>query len=338
LHALLLISVLFLAARPPSPRMDLSLGLLSGLALGNHITSVFLLPIVFLPAIKDARSLLRRVSLFALGLTPYLLLPLRALNHPPVNWGNPATFDNFLWLVSGRLYQDELVAVNLSTIWQATRSLAQLVFDQFGIVGLCLALVGLTTSRPRWSLIWVALTSAGFFLLYAARDAQVYLIPLVLCFSVWVGLAFGYVVAKWPRSLPWLGVAFTVFLIIFAAQKWPRVDASQDRRAVEFGQSVLEQAPEDALIFARGDQAVFALWYFHFALGQRADVRVIASDLLHHAWYQESLRDAYPGLDVPGPFPFEETIRLANPSRPACYVSAEEWETLDCLTPARAGP
>jgi hypothetical protein len=39
----------------------------------------------------------------AVGLLVYLILPLRAASHPPVNWGNPATAGGFLWLVSGRL-------------------------------------------------------------------------------------------------------------------------------------------------------------------------------------------------------------------------------------------
>jgi hypothetical protein len=80
----------------------------------------------------------------------------------------------------------------------------------------------------------------------------------------------------------------------------------------------------------RGDEAVFALWYFHYALGERPDVVVVASDLLHHDWYQATLRATYPDLDVPGPFPFPETIRLSNPERPTCYVENAGGAKVEC--------
>lgn len=57
------------------------------------------------------------------------------------------------------------------------------------------------------------------------------------------------------------------------------VDSSGDIRAEIFGKIILERTPVDAIIFAEGDQAVFALWYFHFALGERPDI-VIFRDCL----------------------------------------------------------
>ena len=50
----------------------------------------------------------------AVGLSVYLTLPLRALFHPPVNWGNPVTLDGFFWLVSGKLYQGLLLDLSFS--------------------------------------------------------------------------------------------------------------------------------------------------------------------------------------------------------------------------------
>jgi hypothetical protein len=111
------------------------------------------------------------------------------------------------------------------------------------------------------------------------------------------------------------------------------VDASHDSRAVNFGQEVLATAPEHALVFATGDEAVFALWYFHFALGQRPDLAVMASDLLHFDWYQETLQSTYPSLVVPGPFPWPETIAAANAARPACYIQYADQTEIHCVEP-----
>jgi hypothetical protein len=92
----------------------------------------------------------------------------------------------------------------------------------------------------------------------------------------------------------------------------------------------MSEAPEQAIVFARGDRAVFSLWYFHFALRERPDLIVIAQDLLHFDWYQESLRAAYPALSLPGPFPWPETVASANTGRPVCYAEYTELTKLEC--------
>jgi hypothetical protein len=96
---------------------------------------------------------------------------------------------------------------------------------------------------------------------------------------------------------------------------------------------VLAAAPENAMLFATGDEAVFTLWYFHFALGQRPDLAVVASDLLHFDWYQETLRSTYPSLVLPGSFPWPETMAFANPSRPACSVRYDDQMEFQCAEP-----
>lgn len=57
---------------------------------------------------------------------------------------------------------------------------------------------------------------------------------------------------------------------------------------------------------------------------------MLAVDLLHFEWYQESLRATYPSLVVPGPFPWRETIIAANPSRPVCDVQYDESTFIAC--------
>lgn len=82
----------------------------------------------------------------------------------------------------------------------------------------------------------------------------------------------------------------------------------------------MAEVPREALVFVRGDRAVFTVWYFHFALRQRPDVAVIAEELLHFDWYLETLADTYPDLDVPGSMPWAQNVADANPNRPVCSV------------------
>ncbi len=135
------------------------------------------------------------------------------------------------------------------------------------------------------------------------------------------------------RSLA-LGAAAVLLVVIFLAYRSrsfaAEVDASGDRRAEVFAQEVLSTAPDNALVFAQGDRAVFALWYFHFALGERRDLAIIAEDLLHFDWYRENLQTTYPSLDISGRFAWPETIEMDNPSRPWCSVEYTTQAEIKC--------
>ncbi len=330
----------------------------SGWRWATRLTALFLLPAAFLlgalraPAgsarLRDLKldlpALGRQLAGFLAGLAPYLLIPLRALSGPPVNWGNAVTPARLWWLVSGRLYQSYYLDFGLAGLGERVRAAAGLTLAQFGFIGLLLGLLGLVVygSRSRLYALtaWSAAGSLAFALFYRPEDASAYLAPLALSFAIWIGLGLAGLERSLAGRLPSLGRAVGLLAIAWLAGRSAfqigQVDASADLRAERFGEQVLAEAPQNALVFASGDRAVFALWYYHFALGRRPDLAVVAADLLHFDWYQETLRATYPGLDVPGPFPWPETIMLANPARPACTVAYLEQAEIECQQAATA--
>jgi hypothetical protein len=361
LHALFVASILYfftddLSVRFAQERLDRFLGILAGLAIGNHLTSVLLLPILFstkfsrnpgvLPRTSlmagwqlDIRGLLCRLTWLGIGLLAYLSLPLRSLANPPINWGNPVTLDGFAWLVSGKLYQDDLFVLTLSSVWERCQVIAALFLGQFGVFGLVLGLVGLIIffkpSHLFLATIWIVVAFSAFSIIYATYDSFLYLIPVFLCFAIWIGMGLAGLMNLFSQRFRKvgiaLGLAFILILFVQAGSNWSQVDASQDLRAEQFGREVLNQAPSRAIVFAKGDRAVFTLWYFHIALQNRPDLAVVAVDLLHFDWYQRTLRSSYPDLSLPGPFPFATTVVAANPGRPVCYVEDLQLPQIQCL-------
>lgn len=366
LHGMLSALTVFLYVRPAplsissQKRLDSWRGLTLGLAIGNHISIVLLLPVALVlgcvnvggqpgevsaPWLSKMRwnqaALMRQLGMLVAGLSIYLIIPMRAMANPPVNWGNVVTPTRFWWLVSGQLYQDYYLAWNLPATWERLQAAAALLVQQFGMPGILLGLVGLILfGKPsRLFLLtgWMAVLFTVFAVVYRSNDSYVYLMPAFLAFAVWIGLGVIGLSNQFKRwSIPVkivLSLLFMTYLVIQSITQFNRVDASTDTRAESFGGQVLRVAPEHALLFARGDRAIFALWYFHFALGERPDVSVVAEDLLHFDWYQENLRAVYPSLLVPGPFPWAETVALANPSRPVCYVQFVDVPAIDCSLP-----
>jgi hypothetical protein len=371
LQALLILCILLLYRAPASSsgkersHQNRWRALILGLALGNHLTTLLFVPVaVLLGAMPgsseggdtfvprswklhdlrlDWRALVQQLAWFGLGLSIYLILPLRAGSSPPVNWGNAMTWPRFWWLVSGQLYQDYLRFFDLAGLWERIQAAAALLLQQFGTPGLLFGLLGLVVfgSRSRLYILttWTAASSLVFALLYGSQDAYVYLIPVLISFSIWIGSGLAGLVSGLSRRSSRLALSLAVLLVVYfvarPALSWNEVDASEDLRAESFGREVLAAAPENAMIFAKGDEAVFTLWYFHFALGQRPDLVVVANDLLHFDWYQETLRSTYPALVLPGPFPWPETLAFANPSRTACSAQYEDETKLQCVAPRR---
>lgn len=369
LQAFLTALILYLYTRAARPgksgqeQRDSWRGLVLGLAMGNHVTTLLLLPaVLILGSVQgqgqlpggpngtrarfenlkfDRRAFVRQSAAFVAGLFIYLVIPLRALGHASVNWGNAVTPARFWWLVSGQLYQSYYLQFNLSGFWEHFPVWAELLLDQFGLSGLVLGLSGLVIFGARSRLyiltIWIAALSLTFAVFYRSNDSHVYLIPVLMSFAIWVGLGIEGFVRPLSLRLPALGLGFGLILIAYmigrSVAHLSEVDASDDQRAETFGREVLSTAPQNAIVFAQGDEAVFSLWYFHFALGQRSDLIVLAEDLLQFDWYQENVSATYPSLVLPNPFPWPEAIISVNRSRTVCYVRYSTRTEMNCSSP-----
>ncbi len=210
---------------PPAPRADVAEGVVAGLALGNHLTAALVVAVWLLVG-RQAGALWRKAGGLAIGLAVYGVLPLAALSSPPINWGNPATWHGFWWLVSGQAYQPLAFAVPPEFWLARVRAWAALLVEQFGAVGGGLALLGLFyhPARARRFVRLSVLLAAGYSLLaigYDTADSYVYLMPVSIMLALWLALGAAQVaawLARWPRGRDiHYGIAF-VSAIIFGAR------------------------------------------------------------------------------------------------------------------------
>jgi hypothetical protein len=341
LQSLLTIGILYQTiSMGNKPNQDFLRGLLFGLALGNHITTIFLLPLLLLDSeefhISSKSHLLIRIFGMLVGSTVYLILPFRAANHPVINWLNPVTLESFIKLVSGSIYQSYFSG---SYVLDRARAWAGILVANLSIPGVAIGIYTLLNSekKKRFNLLvaWIFLVYGLFALFYASYDSYVYLIQTLLAFTLWIGLSIdkiiSYLMSRWHKA-GWILFPFLTLLLIFRIYSVePKVNASNDDRAEIFGQSVFDTVPENAMLFTKDDQSTFALWYFHFAVDERPDTFVIAEGLLKFDWYRQSLRTTYPSLTIP------EILNLApfhlinqNPSRPFCFIEYPETIKINC--------
>ena len=317
------------------------LGLLMGLGLSHHLTSVLLWP-ALLYALVNARG--RRALLpalttaLAIAALLYARIPFAAAGHgapPPVNWGYAVTWDGFWWLVGGAAYRDYLFAVPWSALPGRLAAAARVLVDQYTPLGAAVVLIGLAVwEQNAWprrvlALLWivpVSLYAVG----YNTVDSHVYLLPVVWLAALWGALGLQTVAAWWARYLhaaatPTTALAAGIALALLVAWRLPQLSLRIDTEAHDYLQSLAAHVEPHSLVVTRTDAATFALWYGVWAGDDFAAVPGVipVNDSLYpYAWYRRLLAARYP--DVPGISESLAAAIAANRDRPIFFTEPPE--------------
>ena len=330
-----------------SGRIDTVLTILSliiGLSIGNHVMIVLMTPMVIFAYISahkkgaNPRKLLKYTGLIAaVAILVYAILPLRARQYPPINWGNPQTFESFIWLISGKLYHGLAFGLPPADIIQRIGYYAKFLLEQFGILGLFIGILGTVKtaaapSRMKWVYFWTFFIYSIFSIGYLTNDSIVYLIPALMVFSIWIGTG---IKELWNNleGNPILGKAVVCLFFLLLLFRLPdirdKVDPREDNTARLFVEQCFNTLPQNAIILTNSDADTFPLWYYHFGLGQRLDIRVIVEGLVSFEWYRETIAHTYPGLVFPenDVLNLSEQFTALNPQVSVCHTQIDSGAT-----------
>jgi hypothetical protein len=280
------------------------LALLYGLSLTHHRTMLLLAPaaLVYVALVDrrvftNGRLLARLALLLVAPLALYLYLPLRGLTMSSLDGAYRNTLSGFLSYIAAGSYGIFLRENPLAQ----SRDLAfyaLLLRDQFTWVGMILAAVGLaysfTKRKEALLLLIFAVSTALFALGYLVPDIQVFLIPLFLVCSLWIGMGFA---ALWELILALLGAlkrqqsmvvrhGLCSGLLICGSSLplclWQvnrdQVDLSHRWEVYDYGVDMLRQPLEDdaVVVGLLGEKTL--LNYFQETKGERPDLVTIAAD------------------------------------------------------------
>lgn len=323
-----------------------------GWGFGNLLTIAALAPIMFLAWHRSLVTRHRAASLggfslftfhssliisFLLGLSIYLLVPLRAATRPPISWGDATTWPNFIAQVSAELYRGYVLAVPLNEYPSRLIAFAQLLVTQFGWIGVLLGAIGIGRGFMRPNKNWrgITLTLALYVVFavgYNTPDSDLYLIPVWL-YGAWAiaygSLEFIQTITRsrfipHPSSLILLLIIFVPGLSI--ATNYSAINLSTDRAAEDFARTILTPAPPDAILITRDDAHTFTLWYYRLVEGQRPDTTIVDARMAGYAWYDPMLIAQGHAPQLPDYDPQDtwlERLRAANPTRPICEIDTK---------------
>ena len=158
-------------------------------------------------------------------------------------------------------------------------------------------------------------------------DSVGYLLPAIMVFAIWIGLALPSLWhINWKR-IP-IGMLLIGILVISIGLRIPgtrtRLDPRSQDQPAQYAEQFLQEAPLNAIVNTTTDQDTFPLWYYHFGLQERPDLRIVVLPLTQFVWYQETLVHTYPDLEFPTIYTKDlpntdwgQQIQALNPER-AC--------------------
>lgn len=307
-----------------------------GFGMAHHPSILLLAPgawIALKPTWRDARALGWVIA----PLVFYAYLPLAALGNPPVKWGDPLTPERFFWLVSAALYRPYWFALDTADMLHRVAFSARALLDQFTFVGLALVLWGaiqwgMTRARVFFALLLMFVPMVAYAIVYASRDSFLYLLPAFAIALLWFLYGVSGIVELFGNDRVLRGAAvasLALFPIFNAATNYAAMNISRDRAAYEYARMNLAALPFDAVLFADGDEALFALWYYRHAVAyQNARSVIVSQGLLHYDWYYDGLRRTMSEVQFRSP---EELTTVQQRAQEIIRVTFAEGRAI-CVT------
>lgn len=319
LHVLFVTAMLYILARLRDSVRDgdgtdgrwLALGCyVLGLSFGNHMTTILLVPGLLYGAVAaygwgahSVKRLLKSGSWTLAGLSIYAVLPIRASQSPPFNWGYVAELERFWWHISGKQYR---VWIFSST--EAAGRQLDYFFDslppEFAYAGLVLAAFGAVAlvMKDRRLAITAALlfgVCVAYAINYDIHDIDSYFLLAYVMVALWSACGIMAVAMRLGRSAAESGRLAAVLGVVAATvQIWSLGGgvSQRDRYVVEdYTKLVLSRLPENAMILSyQWDYWVSASYYYQHVEGYRPDVSVIDKELLRRSWYLRELEKRMP--------------------------------------------
>ncbi|MGH7594684.1 MAG: glycosyltransferase family 117 protein [Gemmatimonadales bacterium] len=139
---------------------------------------------------------------------------------------------------------------------------------------------------------------------HEVRDRDYFFVASFMAWGIWIAIGLADLARTW---IPRLGTrmrramvgAFGVALIPLAVnfRTATRRQTPEATLARDFAHALLQSVPPDGVLFTRGDNDTFPLWYAQQVEGFRPDVSVVCLSLAQTAWYIKQIRDQ-PHIDA----------------------------------------
>ena len=310
LHLVLIISTLFLfvkAFRNDDAKFWYLFAYFFGISLSNHMTSILIIPAaVYLYFKKNSfnkNSFLfgARLALITAisAMIVYLYLPIRAMQEPILNWGNPIDFERFWRHFTGAQYQVWIFSSLEASKKQLSYFIQNLTNEFFSIIYLPIIFGIVSLFKISKTVLFFTLLLTFSTILYSINydivDIDSYFLLTYISFIVF--FFFGIIrILEFSKNPTINVILMTIILIIFPAlqltMNHDKVDQSDNFIFEDYTKASLNSLPANSILFSyQWDYLISPSYYFQFVENYRRDVTIVDKELLRRSWYFDQLNN-----------------------------------------------
>lgn len=260
---------------------------LTGLSIAHQHLTFLLIPALlwaYREFWREYKQLALGLTFAVVGLSVYLLLPLRAALNPLANWGNPDNISRFMSDLERLQYGGDFPPGKiLNALYDFWLYLKIFTLSGWGVLAV-LAGLGWWSARRQWPIAyWIGLLVSFFLPPLLLRtpftpESNSTITPFMGPFFIWCGpgLLKGM---EWLRdklrvkALFWI-LAGGLTLACFILWPYSRLDQSRNFSVEETGRDNLMILPANSVLYSQGDGITFPLEYLKLLRGLRADVNL----------------------------------------------------------------
>lgn len=291
-----------------------------GLALSNHH---FIALLAFVPAAWLLIGIQRTfgwrplgwsAAFVSAGLATYLLLPLRSLDDPLLDLGDPSTPGRFWWVVTAKAFQKSVAPDAVAPFGERLADVMLVAGQDLHVAVVIVALLGAyfmlrVSATRKYALFWLTLLLVyvlgravlGFVI--GNPDASAYFMLSYASVGVFAAFAIGVVlsaVAEAVPSRPRLTPVLASALALAATLQFVRsADAASLANFVDtdvFDDGLRRELPARSVVLAHNPQTIFRYWGGEAEEMVRPDVTMVPLPLLSYPKLVERFVERDPEL------------------------------------------
>lgn len=313
---IILLVLLWRTSRKPQvgERIFFLLAFVYGLSFGNHMSTILLLPaILFISITTLGKGLFapRRVvlilALFFLGLSIYFFLPIRSMQNPVMDWGNPESWATFKRHVTGWQYQVWMFAQSTGELGSNLANFVKLLFHQFPVYLLPLSLLGIWrifVCHPRILvfLLIIFLANILYGINYGIPDIDPYFLGSFLVNAIFIGVGLLFIFQIMGNSrvkkgfLHLILALFILLPVVIFEKNYFQADRSGDFFAHDFASNIMRSVKKDAIILTNVWDHYSPWLYSRYVEMKRPDVDYLDTELCRRSWYFDYVKQNYGDL------------------------------------------
>ncbi len=313
LHLLLISTVLFLfvkAINTNHKKMWIVFAFLVGLSFTNHLTTILLAPALLYWFFTEFglnkntfKKILYLIPPFFVGLSVYLYLPIRASQHPLMNWGDPQTVEKLWWHFTGKQFRvwmfssSEAARKQLNYFFENLSSEYHFIILIVAVVGFIVLLFNSRRIFVFTMLLFV--TCVSYAINYDIHDIDSYFLLAFISLAIFVSVGIQKIIDGYEGKTVSI-IALIILVGLSGVQlfaNYDKVDQKNNYLVEDYTKNILLNLPKNSIVLSyQWDYFVSASYYFQHVKNIRPDIVVLDKELFRRSWYFSQLERMYPAI------------------------------------------